>query len=283
MSTLIFGAGYLGNRLATTLPNATLVPVDVIDRDAVKRAIQSYSPTAVVNAAGKTGKPNVDWCESHPVETYRANVVGALTVAEVCANAGVYLVHLGSGCIFYGPSPDDRGWREDDFANPTSLYSRTKYAADLVLSTMKNVAIGRLRMPIDSTPGARNLITKLAAYKQVVDVANSVTIVDDLAGVIRQLIEKRGEGVFHITNPGVMRHRDLLALYRELVDPSHTTELITADELVSKGLALKARSNCVLASDRLRDLGITMRPIDIALRDTMLKYAEAVRKPATAR
>ena len=108
---------------------------------------------AVINCAGKTGRPNVDWCETHQPETYRANVVGALTLADACAAEGAYLLHLGSGCIFYGPSPHPGGWREDDFANPTAFYSRTKYAADLVLSRLPNVGIARLRMPIDGVPG----------------------------------------------------------------------------------------------------------------------------------
>jgi hypothetical protein len=74
-----------------------------------------------------------------------------------------------------------------------------------------------------------------------------------------------------------MRHKDLLTLYREMVDPSHRCELIAEHDLVARGLAAKARSNCVLASRRLGELGITMRPIEVALRDAMRRYAEAVR------
>jgi hypothetical protein len=74
-----------------------------------------------------------------------------------------------------------------------------------------------------------------------------------------------------------MRHRDLLALYRELVDPSHTCTFITEQELVARGLALKARSNCILASPRLAEVGIAMRPIEEALRDAMTRYAAALR------
>ncbi|WP_394824003.1 sugar nucleotide-binding protein [Pendulispora albinea] len=277
MSVLVFGAGFLGQRLAREVPGAKLARVDITDARAVAAAIEEHRPAAVLNAAGKTGKPNVDWCESHPIETYRSNVTGALTLAEQCAKASVYLLHLASGCIFYGPSPSPGGWREDDAANPSALYSRTKYAADLVLSRLPNVGIARLRMPIDGVPGSRNLITKLAAYRQVVDVENSVTIVDDLVRVVIGLIEKRATGVFHVTNPGTMRHRDLLALYREMVDPTYTTTFIGEDELVAKGLAVRARSNCVLASPRLDAIGLTMRPIDVALRSTMAEYARRVR------
>jgi dTDP-4-dehydrorhamnose reductase len=277
MSILVFGRGFIGTRLARDLPGAILAPTDITDRAAVLAAIREHAPTAVINAAGKTGKPNVDWCETHQPETYRGNVVGPLTLADACAEAGVYLLHLASGCIFYGDSPTEGGWLEDDFANPSAFYSRTKYAADLVLSRLPNVGIARLRMPIDGEPSARNLITKLAAYREVVDVANSVTVVDDLVQVAGALAAKRAEGVFHVTNPGVMKHTELLSLYRELVDPSHTYTLITADDLVARGLAAKARSNCVLASPRLAALGVSLRPVDVALRDAMTSYAAAKR------
>lgn len=273
MTTLITGAGYLGNRFASALPGATLAHVDISDRMAVIRMLEAYHPDAVINCAGKTGRPNVDWCETHQEETYRANVTGALVLAEECRTRGIYLLHMGSGCIFYGPSPLEGGWREDDMANPTAFYSRTKYAADLVLSRLPGVGIARLRMPIDGHPGARNLITKLAAYNQVVDVENSVTVVKDLVAVVQALLTHRGEGIFHVTNPGTMRHRDLLTLYREAVDPSHTYKLIGEEDLVGRGLAARARSNCILSSTRLAQLGISMRPVGEALRDAMTEYA----------
>jgi dTDP-4-dehydrorhamnose reductase len=272
--TLILGAGFLGNTLASTLPNATLVKVDIADKAAVAAALRQYAPKAVVNAAGKTGRPNVDWCETHQHETSRSNVAGAVVLAEACAEAKAHLIHMGSGCIFYGDSPSPGGWREEDFANPTSFYSRSKYAADLLLSRMDHVAIVRLRMPISERPDPRNLITKLAGYTRVVDVENSVSIVEDLVAVISALIERRATGVFHGTNPGSMRHRDLLALYKQYVDPDHKVELITETELLSSGLVSKARSNCVLASPRLEQMGISMRPIAVALEETMRAYAK---------
>ncbi len=277
MSTLITGAGFLGKRFALALPDAELAHVDIADRAAVAELLDRARPAAVVNCAGKTGRPNVDWCETHQPETYRSNVVGALVLAEECQRRGVYLLHMGSGCIFYGPSPAPGGWREDDAANPSAFYSRTKYAADLVLSRLPGVGVARLRMPIDDHPDPRNLITKLAAYKEVVDVENSVTVVSDLIAVTAALVAKRGEGVFHVTNSGTMRHADLLALYRELVDPSHRSTLIGEPELVRRGLAAKARSNCVLASSRLGELGIEVRPVAVALREAMTSYARAVK------
>ncbi len=275
MSILVFGPGFLGHRLAASLPGAILSTADITDAAAIRSEIARVRPRAVVNAAGKTGKPNVDWCESHPLETYRSNVIGALTLAGVCQAETVHLVHLASGCIFYGDSPTPGGWREDDFANPSAVYSRSKYAADLVLSTLPDVAIARLRMPIDDAPGPRNLITKLAAYPRVIDVENSVTVVQDLLVVVAELIERRASGIFHAVNPGTMRHRDLLALYTELVDPAHRVTLVTPEQLLAEGGIAKARSNCILASQRLEEIGIRMRPVDLALRECMQRYARS--------
>jgi dTDP-4-dehydrorhamnose reductase len=269
----VFGAGFLGTRLADALPGATLEHGDITDRERVRAALTSGRYRAVVNAAGKTGRPNVDWCETHEAETHRSNVVGPLVLAEVCAEVGCYLLHLGSGCVFHGPAPQPEGWLETDRANPSTFYARTKYEAELALSELPDVGIARLRMPLDAAPAPRNLITKLAGYEHVIDVENSVTVVDDLIGAVRRLIDLRATGIFHVTNPGTLRHRDLLALYTRLVDPAHAYSLIRDEDLVAMGLARKPRSNCILASTRLSALGVQLRPIDVALHDAMSRYA----------
>lgn len=275
---VVFGAGYIGEKVAAFLPDAVLSLARIDDAAQVEAALLEHAPSAVVNCAGKTGKPNVDWCETHVPETFRANVIGPLVLAEACAKRDVHLVHLGSGCIFYDESPDPAGWREEDFANPQAVYTRSKYAADLGLMNYANAAILRLRMPIDAEPGSRNLITKLVHYPKIIDVENSVTMVGDLLQVIAGVIEKKGTGIFHATNPGTLRHRQILELYREIVDPSHTNEWITNDDLLKQGLASAKRSNCILQNRRLPELGIQMRPIGEALRETMLRYSQNLKK-----
>lgn len=283
-TTLVFGSGYLATGCAEGLPGAVVLGrdaprVELTDGPAVAAALRTYRPSAVLNAAGRTGTPNVDWCEEHKAETYRSNVVGALVLAEACAAAGVPLVHLGTGCVFYGPSPHPGGaWREDDVANPVSFYSRTKYAADLVLGQLPSVAVLRIRMPLDHRPGPKNLITKLASYRRVIDVANSVTFLDDLVPVVAGLLTRRASGVFHGTNPGALRHQEILTLYRELVDPSHSWELVPETTLLADGLVARRRSTCLLADQRLAALGLAMRPVADTLRDTLTRYGALHRK-----
>lgn len=276
MKILIFGNGYIANRCKESWgSDAVIWPKKVYSIDDAVEGIREHEPDVVFNAAGTTGKPNVDWCEDHPRESMLGNTLEPIAVAEACQQEGKYLLHMGSGCIFYGNSEHDGGaWQEDDFGNPRATYSRGKWAADLVLSTLPNVGIGRIRMPIDAVPSPRNLIDKLAKYPKIVDVENSVTIVDDMIDVFYQLLEKKGEGIFHVTNPGGMKHKELMALYVEHVDPSHTNEWIAEEDLVAQGLATKKRSNNILSSSNLEALGIIMPPIHESLEKTMKQYAE---------
>ena len=280
MKILVFSPGYVGKKIVTGLQNAghdiESIKVEITDLNAVHAALDASHPDAVLNGAGRRGIPNVDWCETNQISTMRSNTIGALILAQACFEKNIHMVHLGTGCVFYGESPDPAGWKESDHANPQAVYSRTKYAADLILTELPNVAIVRFRMPIDSEPTPENLINKLVKYPKIIDVRNSVTVLDDLVTAVVGIIEKRGVGVFHAVNPGVMAHRDLMKLYTEIVDPNHISDWITADALVSTGLAKRIRSNNIMQNIRLRELGIELRPIDIALRDVMEKYARAV-------
>jgi len=272
---IIGGNGYIGQRCINAWDDAVAADGHVYSKEDVLAQIDKHQPDVILNAAGVRGKPNVDWCEDHQLETVIGNTKLPIVIAEACQERGVHLLHIGSGCIFYGDSDHpDKTWREDDFGNPIPVYSRAKWAADLVLSTLPNTAIARIRMPIDWMPSPQNMIDKLATYPKVIDVENSVTIVDDMIDVFYQLLEKRATGIFHVTNPGTLKHKEIVALYEQYVDPTHTNEWIDNDDLVKLGLATKGRSNNFLSSEKLKDLGIEMREVHEAMEETMKKYAE---------
>lgn len=107
------------------------------NRESLAAELDKYKPTHVLNAAGVTGRPNVDWCEDHRPETIRANVVGVLNVADLCAERGIHHLLYATGCIF---EYDDAhtiggaGFLEEDKPNfHGSFYSLTKaYVEDLL-------------------------------------------------------------------------------------------------------------------------------------------------------
>ncbi|KAF8400465.1 hypothetical protein HHK36_013763 [Tetracentron sinense] len=120
----------------------------------IESDFQAVRPTHVLNAAGVTGRPNVDWCESHRVETIRTNVIGSLSLAGVCKDHGLLLVNFATGCIFeydnMHPEGSGIGYKEEDIPNFTDSYSKTKAMVEDLLNNYENVCSLRVRMPISS-------------------------------------------------------------------------------------------------------------------------------------
>lgn len=101
------------------------------DQSSLLADFRTVKPTHVFNAAGLTGRPNADWCESHRPETITTNVAGVLILAELCREQGVLMMNFASGCIFdyddAHPQGSGIGFHEDDAPNYTaSFYSKTK-------------------------------------------------------------------------------------------------------------------------------------------------------------
>jgi len=203
MKILLFGAkGYLGHLFLEHYPDAVPSSVDIADSTAVSKELDHVKPDVVINAAGKTGRPNVDWCETHKEETLRSNVTGPLVLLDECSKRKIYWVHLGSGCIYAGDN-GGKGFSEEDLPNfGGSFYSRTKLWSDQILKEFPNVLVLRIRMPFDGTKNERSLITKLTKYAKVIDVQNSLTYLPDLIHAADQLIRKRKTGIYNVVNPG---------------------------------------------------------------------------------
>lgn len=94
------------------------------------KELQRVRPTHVLNCAGCTGRPNVDWCEDHKADTVRSNVIGVLSLADQCFRSNIHCTVFATGCIYQydethpigGP-----GFTEDDAPNfAGSFYSMTK-------------------------------------------------------------------------------------------------------------------------------------------------------------
>ena len=275
---LIFGArGWLANRFASFLPGATLTAVNITDPSQVDSILGNVRPDVIINAAGKTGRPNIDWCEVNRAQTFLSNVTGPMVLAEACLKRRIYMVHLSSGCIFDGESPSPGGWTETDVPNPVSYYGETKVRSEFhLLDSPGDILILRPRMPIDGKPNPRNMITKIAGYPSVINVPNSVTVVDDLLYTTKELIGQRRTGIYNVVNPGPVRHEDILTAYREIVDPSHSCEFITLEQFYERKVTIARRSNCVLNTVKLTDAGIKLPDAPEAIRNCLREYAKAV-------
>ena len=100
------------------------------NREAVLAELDRVNPTHVLNAAGSTGRPNVDWCEDNREATMRSNVVGTLNLTDCCFTRGIHITVFATGCIYQYDDAhpwDGPGFLETDPANfAGSFYSMTK-------------------------------------------------------------------------------------------------------------------------------------------------------------
>jgi dTDP-4-dehydrorhamnose reductase len=270
---LIFGRkGWLAKRFNEFLKDSEISDVDITDSKAVRIELRKKEPDVVINTAGRTGRPNIDWCEEHKKETATSNIVGPLILAEACREQSIYWVHLGSGCIFQGNGSNGEGFKENDEPDPPSFYSWTKYWGDSV-SKNSPVLILRLRMPVDNRPHSRNLIDKLAGYGYVIDSQNSITIIPDLLEVAKQLIEKRRLGIYHVVNPGTISPAEIMELYKKEVNPKRKKFMVISNEQLHGFTLVKARrSNCTLNTDKLQREGIKLKPIKERITELLREY-----------
>jgi dTDP-4-dehydrorhamnose reductase len=267
MRMLVFGAkGYMGGQFLAKFPGAIPCDADIGDRAAVIDALEKNTPDIVLNAAGKTGRPNVDWCEDHKEETLHSNVLGPIILLEECLSRNILLVHVSSGCIYSGDNGGG-GFTEEDAPNfAGSFYSRTKTWSDQIMRDFPVLNL-RIRMPFDGTGSPRSLITKISKYPKVLDSDNSITYVPDFLDATEKLITKRKTGTFNIVNEGAISPFRIMQLYKDIVDPAHTFEKLSEDKL---GTVTKAgRSNCILSTAKLKGEGIALRPVEDAVREAL--------------
>jgi len=282
VTVLILGSrGWLGGRYVRfcraqglTVADADL---DICNVERLRQACAVVKPDLVINAAGHTHSadiPSIDACIATPKaisQTAQANAVGAGIVAMVCEETGAKLVHLASGCIFTGSS---QVFYEDDHPNPVSWYAQTKVLGDKLVRNINPTAlILRIRMPISGEPHPRNLVTKLAHASQIVDVLNSVTVVENLLDWTLQLVQQGVCGVVHAVHPQPLRYRTLMAWYQQIVDRQQSNTWIQPDDYVTTD----GRSNCVLGT---RTLPIELEDTEPAVKRALHVYAQAIQERA---
>ena len=254
---LIYGGrGWIGSMLVTLLEKQGHVVVlgqkRLEDYYGVREELKNVRPDFVLNTAGITGVPNVDWCESHKSETIMANTVGITNLVHACNELDIHVTNYATGCIYkYDAShPIGSGFKETDKPNfRVSAYSNSKVLAEELLSNYNNVLILRLRMPISDDMHPRSLVTKIVKYAKVTDIPNSMTVLSEMLPISIDMTLKKRCGIYNFTNPGVITHPEILAMYKQWVDPTKTWQTFTVEE--QNAILLTERSNCELDVSKL--------------------------------
>lgn len=91
-------AGHLKALLEKQGKTVETTTVRMEDREGVLAELRRVKPTHVLNCAGCTGRPNVDWCEDNKEATIRSNVIGTLNLTDCCFLEGIHITVFATGC-----------------------------------------------------------------------------------------------------------------------------------------------------------------------------------------
>jgi dTDP-4-dehydrorhamnose reductase len=233
------GLGLLGKEITRVFEGSAGIRTtdreewDVTDPAACRREVDGFRPDAVIHCAAWTA---VDRAESEPERTRILNVEGTRNVARACREVGALMVTFGTDYIFDGAS--SRPYREEDPANPLSVYGKTKWAAEQALREEGGDHL-LVRTQWLFGPAGKNFIhTILEKTRQgetlrvASDQVGCPTYSRDLAVAVRNLLGAGARGTVHFSSEGetswfgLARHvLERSGLPAALLSPARTREL----------------------------------------------------------
>lgn len=154
------GAGYIGSHVCKHLHAHGYLPVcydnlstghrsavrwgpleegDIRDRDRLDEVLAEYRPRSAIHLAASS---LVGESVEKPLQYYRNNVVGSLTLIEALHRSGVAALVFSSTCAVYG-TPDTELLRETHPCNPVNPYGASKLVIERMLEDASSAGLLR--------------------------------------------------------------------------------------------------------------------------------------------
>jgi dTDP-4-dehydrorhamnose reductase len=213
MKVLVTGAGgQVGRALVSTSGVTQLVALghaelDIIDAQAVRRAVFAFRPNVIINAAAYTA---VDKAESEREHADAVNRAGAANLAEAASAIGdCRLIQLSTDYVFSGDAKQPYG--PDAATGPLSVYGVTKAAGERAVCEVLGSRAVVLRTAWVFAPEGKNFLLtmlRLMSERTVVRVVSDQwgvpTAVASIARALWRLVElPTAQGFLHWTDQGV--------------------------------------------------------------------------------
>jgi dTDP-4-dehydrorhamnose reductase len=220
-SILLIGTnGQVGRELHKLLPRIGEVTgldrqrLDLTRSEEIRRAIRTFHPTVIVNAAAYTA---VDKAETEECMARSINAEAPAVMADEAKKSGAILIHYSTDYVFDGTkgSPYD----ENDATNPLNAYGRTKLEGERAIQASGAAHLIFRTTWVYATEGKNFLLTilRLATQREelkiVRDQIGAPTLNREIAEattkILAQLFERKGglasaevSGLYHMTAGG---------------------------------------------------------------------------------
>ena len=289
MILLLGGSGYVGSAFRDLLARGGVAHRSVSRRECdytqvepLAALIRDAKATFLINAAGYTGRPNVDACERDKAACLAGNAVLPGVIREACERTSLPWGHVSSGCIYTGARDDGGGFTEDDPPNFSfrtdncSFYSGTKALGEECLAGARDVFLWRLRIPFDHVDSPRNYLSKLQRYRRLLDARNSISHLGEFVAAAWACWERRVPfGTYNVTNTGSVTTREVVALIRRRLLPDHAFDFFESEEEFLRVAAQTPRSNCVMDNSKLRATGVPISEVHDAVERALAAWRSA--------
>ncbi len=131
--TIVLDNLFKGHRAAVN-PRAKFVQADLMDGDALRRALKVNQVEAVIHMAAHS---LVGESVEQPAKYYENNVVAGLKLIDAMRECGVLKLVFSSTAATYG-EPEKQPIEETDGTNPTNPYGESKLAFERALHWYEN-------------------------------------------------------------------------------------------------------------------------------------------------
>jgi UDP-glucose 4,6-dehydratase len=211
IDTIILGhKGYIGKHILKHVPNSIGIDTRLENVDELRRQISILKPKYIISAAGISGKPTIDWCESHKSETIFTNVTCQLNLINLCKELNIHLTIIGSGAVFNG----DKLFTEEDEPNFTgTFYSKARSILEGIIRDVyaENVLYLRLLYPITCDGDPMCFVEKLKTRSSNIhNTKITVTILPLLLPNLQTLLQQKITGILNFVNDGITSPSELL-------------------------------------------------------------------------
>lgn len=232
----IFAFSRGGNRIINQ-KGYTYYNIDLTQKKELLDRIKNIKPNIIIHTAAMT---NVDACESQRKECDIINIEVVKTIAGICKEYDIHLIHISTDFIFDGEK--DGFYTEEDEPNPISYYGLSKLRSEEVVlnagikyTILRTILVYGLVDYNDRSNivlWVKNSLESKKPIHAVTDQYRMPTYADDLAESCYLAIENDVTGIYNVSSNELMSVYDIalevanvFGLDKNYISPIKTNEL----------------------------------------------------------